>query len=183
MLPAIHACALLAARERRAFEVSTADLTVGLVAAALAVVCVLFHYEVMSSTSRFLARRRGRSRLRIVALILIMLLAHVVEVWFFGLTYWWLEAWPELGRLWDGTDAAGVASAGSALDFVYYSVVSYTTLGFGDLVPSGAMRILTGTEALVGLGLITWTASFAFLQMQLDWAEFGPGRGRATPPG
>jgi hypothetical protein len=182
VLPAIHACALVAAGERRAFQVSTADLTVGLVAAALAGVCVLFHYEVMSTTSRFLARRRGRSRLRIVAVILIMLLAHVVEVWFFGLTYWWLEAWPELGRLWDGTDAE-VASAGSAIDFIYDSVVSYTTLGYGDLVPSGAMRILTGTEALVGLGLSTWTASFAFLQMQLDWAEFGAGRGRGTHPG
>ena len=178
--------ALAALDGRRAFEVTGADLTVGLIAAGLTLICVLFHYEVMSTTSRLLSRVRFPRRLRIVAVILVMLVAHVIEVWFFGLTYWWLDAWPELGGLWDpaeGQPAAGlggVPGGGGALDFVYYSVVTYTTLGFGDLVPAGPIRILTGSEALVGLGLITWTASFAFLEMQRDWAEFALGRGRPS---
>ena len=50
--------------------------------------------------------------------------------------------------------------------------MSFTTLGFGDITPMGAIRILCGTEALVGLSLITWSASLAFLEMQRDWAEF-----------
>lgn len=52
---------------------------------------------------------------------------------------------------------------------VYFSVVVYTTLGLGDLVPEGAIRFLTGTEALTGSVLITWSASFTFLEMQRFW--------------
>ena len=100
-----------------------------------------------------------------MALILWMLVAHAVEVWLFGLTYWLLDAWPELGHL-EGSMDEGV------LDFVYFSVTTYTTLGFGDLVPTGAMRVLCGSEALLGLVLITWSASLAFLEMQRDWGEF-----------
>ena len=51
-------------------------------------------------------------------------------------------------------------------------MTAFTTLGLGDVRPTGAMRILTGAEALLGLSLITWSASFAFLRMQRDWAEF-----------
>jgi len=51
-------------------------------------------------------------------------------------------------------------------DCAYYSFVTYTTLGFGDLVPTGPIRFLTGIEALSGLVLIAWTASFLYLQMQ-----------------
>ena len=158
---------------RRSFEVTTADLTVGAVSGVLVLVCVLFHYEAMSTISRALFSLRLARRLRVVVVILTMMLAHVCEVWFFGLTYWWLEGYPELG----GIEAADL---GGALDFIYFSVVTYTSLGLGDMVPHGAIRILMGTEALLGLGLITWTASFAFLEMQRDWAEFRQGAERRT---
>ena len=160
---------------RREFAVTGSQLTVGALSAAVAVVCVLFHYEVMSLTSRLLPRMRVPRRTRIVGLILAMLAAHVVEVWIFALTYWLIDPWPSLGRL------PGEFDEG-ALDFVYYSVVTFTTLGFGDIVPTGAVRILTGTEALLGLSLITWSASLAFLEMQRDWREFRTTRGYDRAP-
>lgn len=144
--------------------VSGAQLLVGFVAAGLSVLCVLFHYEVMNWSSRLIPRLGVRRRARIVLLILALLAAHGCEVWFFGLTYWGLHHWSELGGL--------VGGGEGVLDFVYYSVVVYTTLGLGDIVPAGEFRILTGSEALVGLGLITWSASLAFLEMQRDWGEF-----------
>ena len=150
---------------RRAFGVSSPQLLVGGIAASLSLLCVVFHYEVMSWTSRFVPRLRLAPRGRIVLIILTMLLAHVIEVWAFGLTYWSMDANPSLGSL-EGTFDEG------ALDFVYFSVVCFTTLGFGDILPVGAVRVLVGTEALVGLGLMTWSASFAFLEMQRDWVEF-----------
>ena len=55
------------------------------------------------------------------------------------------------------------------LDSVYFSAVCYTTLGLGDIVPSGAIRFLVGTEALTGFVLITWSASFTFVEMQRFW--------------
>jgi uncharacterized membrane protein len=38
-------------------------------------------------------------------------------------------------------------------------------------VPVGAIRILAGVEALTGLVLVAWSASFAFLQMQRHWKQ------------
>ena len=57
------------------------------------------------------------------------------------------------------------------LDSVYYSFTSYTTLGFGDIEPSGAIRFVTGMESLTGLVLITWTASFIFIEMERYWRD------------
>ena len=150
---------------RREFVITAEQLMVGGISALVAMACVLFHYEVMKHTARFLPRVGVPRRARIVALILVMIAAHVVEVWIFALTYWQLDRWPSTGHL------SGDFHEG-AFDFVYYSVTAFTTLGFGDIVPSGPVRILTGTEALVGLGLITWSASFAFLEMQRDWREY-----------
>lgn len=56
-------------------------------------------------------------------------------------------------------------------DYFYYSAVSLTSLGFGDLTPIGHLRLLTAVEALTGLVLIAWTASFAYLQMQRFWGK------------
>ncbi len=168
---------------RRSFDITGADFIVGGVAALLALLCVLFHYEVMSTTSMLLFRVRLARRLRIVVVILVMLLSHVIEIWFFGLTYWWLDGYRELGQLLDVQSEHLVPQDGGALDFIYFSVVTYTSLGVGDLIPRGAIRILTGTEVLVGLGLITWTASFVFLEMQRDWVEFRLGAERAARMG
>lgn len=141
----------------------------GLIAGLVTIVVVLVHYESLSTLARLMPILRLPRRMRIMVAIFGMLVAHVVEVWIFGLTYWWLDRWPELGRL-PGTFEEG------ALDFVYFSVVTYTTLGYGDIVPTGPIRILAGTEALVGLALITWSASFSFLEMQRDWYEFAKRR-------
>lgn len=42
-------------------------------------------------------------------------------------------------------------------------------IGFGDISPVGDIKYLTGLQALTGLVLITWTASFLFLEMQKYW--------------
>jgi hypothetical protein len=54
-------------------------------------------------------------------------------------------------------------------DFVYFSAMTYSTVGFGDAVPVGAIRFLAGMEALTGFVMITWSASYTFLEMQRDW--------------
>lgn len=46
------------------------------------------------------------------------------------------------------------------LDSLYYSVVTFTTLGYGDFYPRGVGRVLAGIEALTGyviLGLLAST--------------------------
>ena len=53
----------------------------------------------------------------------------------------------------------GVAVTGP-LDYFYFSIVSYTSLGLGDVFPNDHLRFITGIEALNGLLLITWSGSF-----------------------
>ena len=47
----------------------------------------------------------------------------------------------------------------------------YTTLGVGDVAATGLMRVPAGIESLVGLVLITWTASFSYLAMERFWGD------------
>jgi len=52
---------------------------------------------------------------------------------------------------------------------LYFSAETYTSLGFGDVVPDGPLRLLAGAEALNGLLLIGWSASFLYLEMERWW--------------
>lgn len=54
-------------------------------------------------------------------------------------------------------------------DILYFSLVTYTSLGYGDIAPLGPARLLAGIESLIGRGLIAWSASFTYLEMQHHW--------------
>jgi hypothetical protein len=60
---------------------------------------------------------------------------------------------------------------GSLIDSVYFSFTNYTTVGYGDIEPTGQLRFLAGMEAITGLSLITWSASFMFMEMRKFWEE------------
>ncbi len=131
-----------------------------LTSAVLLAVCVTIHYEALLRLER-LARTLKRHRWVILTTVLGLILAHIIEIWVFGLAYYAAEHWFGVGRI--------MAAEYDWFDYVYYSSMVYTTVGFGDLVPTGPQRLITGTEALAGLSLITWSASFTFLQMQRIW--------------
>jgi len=95
---------------------------------------------------------------------LLILLAHSVEIWIFGIGY------AVALEVFNGGELTG-AVVQSWVDYVYYSAVVYTTVGFGDITPIGPIRFLTGVEALSGLVMITWSASYTFLEMQRDWTR------------
>ncbi len=128
----------------------------------IVVLCVVLHYEALSLYSRLLRSLHLAQRLRILVLIFAILAIHVVEIWIFGFGYWGLSSTPGHGAL-IASHPVGL------LDHVYFSAVSYTTLGLGDIAPVGAIRFLTGTEALTGFVLVTWSASFTFVEMQRLW--------------
>jgi hypothetical protein len=134
-----------------------------MLATALAVVlCVIVHYEALSLLTGWLRQIQMRPRPRILLLIFAILFTHVVEIWIFGGAYYWL-------MISDGHGALLANHGLGFLDSVYFSAVCYTTLGIGDIVPIGAIRFLVGTEALTGFVLITWSASFTFMEMQRFW--------------
>lgn len=125
--------------------------------------CVLVHYEGLAWMSRRLLRRHDANPRRKVLLgVLGVLSLHVTELWLFGATFWGLGHVEGTGRV-VGADPLGL------LDAVYLAAMSYTTVGFGDVSPQGAIRFLAGTCALTGFVMITWSASFLFLEMERFW--------------
>lgn len=129
---------------------------------------VVVHYEALAWISWRLPGLDASHRLRILLGLVGCLLAHVVEVWIFALAYHVLTRFEKFGGIELFGDIHGAFNP-TLLDCVYFSFVNYTSLGYGDLVPVGPLRFLAGLEALIGLVLIAWTASFLFFQMQRNW--------------
>lgn len=127
---------------------------------------VSLHYEGLSMLSKRHRKRTGDlGRRQVLSGIFVMLLLHIVEIWIFGLAYSFCTLLPDSGSI------SMVGAEVDWLDRIYFSATSFTTLGYGDLLAHGAVRLLAGTEALVGLMLITWSASFTYLQMDRYWQE------------
>lgn len=129
--------------------------------------CVLLHYEVSMTLSRRMERSTRSQRQRFLTLIFGLLGSHVVEIWAFAAAMKLLLVMPGTGEV------IGITAPGF-LDFVYLSAINFTTLGYGDMVPSGPIRVVMGTEALTGFMLITWSASLTFLEMQKHWRPHHP---------
>lgn len=137
-------------------------LVVALTALAVAA-AVLVHYEGLVLLSSWLAKRHESQRRRKVLYGIFGVIGlHVIEIWIFGLAIWGALHHPETGTV------SGVHAV-ELLDAVYLSAMTFTTVGFGDLAPVGPIRFLSGTTALTGFVLITWSASFTFLEMERFW--------------
>jgi voltage-gated potassium channel Kch len=73
---------------------------------------------------------------------------------------WALVYWPWMPEGFVHSAELDVAGAG-LLDALYFSLVTLTTLGYGDLSPSyGVLRLAAPLEALLGLGLLTASVSW-----------------------
>lgn len=137
-----------------------------LINSLLVAVAVVIHHEALNFL--FWVGRHVNVRRNVSVLIGVFgaLVAHVFEIWMFALGYLFMYHSPHFGTLEGNFD-------GSLLDCAYFSFTTYTSLGVGDIEPHGALRFTAGLEALTGLVLITWTASFLFLKMQRHWKQ-GP---------
>lgn len=129
---------------------------------ALIGLCVVLHYEVLERLNLYLPRWRLPARPRVLLAIVFILLAHIAEIWLFGIGLYAASRYPSLGYV-SGVDPFLL------LDAIYLSAVTFTTVGYGDLVAHGTIRLLVGSEALTGFVLITWSASFTYLEMQRYW--------------
>lgn len=137
-------------------------IIVFLVNSLVVTLVVVVHYKFLSLASATLPALPFPPHLRIVFGVFAALFAHAIEVWVFAFAYYFMHhggTWGELTGNFDG----------SIFDCAYFSFTTYSTLGFGDIEPIGNIRYLTGIEALTGLVLVTWTASFLFGEMQKHW--------------
>ena len=129
---------------------------------AAVAVCVLLQYEGLVLTWKWVAGHRGHKRTKVVYAILSIITLHVIEIWLFGTAIWAL-------LLIRGTGSLHGPESAELLECIYLSAVTFSTVGFGDIAPVGPIRFLAATEALTGFVLITWSASFTYLEMERFW--------------
>jgi hypothetical protein len=94
--------------------------------------------------------------------VLAALTAHFVEIILFAVGWKILLA--------EGAAELSV-EAPTVVEILYFSASTYTSLGYGDIVPLGDSGLLAGSQALTGLVLIAWTASFTYFEMLRFWGS------------
>ena len=139
---------------------------------ALAVATTLVHYEVLAQLSARLPGIAIAPRLKLIVVMLAAFAAHASEIGLYAVATWtWISQVGAGG--FTGSVGATFASC------LYFSAETYTSLGCGDIVPSGPLRLLAGAETLNGLLLIGWSSSYTYLSMERFWDASRPPGPRA----
>lgn len=137
-------------------------LTVIAVCSLLVAMTTVLHYEVLRGLNAVLPPLPVPRRAKLLVVIVAAFVAHAAEMAIYGVALYFLIANLGAGAL---TGGAGLSLASC----LYFSAETYTSLGFGDLTPVGPVRLLAGVEALNGLLLIGWSASFTYISMEKFW--------------
>lgn len=128
-------------------------LTTITIGCTLAIITTVIHASAMmvalSGFRRFgsahWVKRSGLTRaIAVTSLVLVMLLASVVESGAWAITYLLIGA------------------LDSAEEAVYFSMVTYTTLGYGDITLSDQWRLLSSFEAANGILMFGWSTALIF---------------------
>lgn len=122
---------------------------------AFAIVTVTFHVKALHAVTPLLDRMHGDrfAVLHVAAATSAIVLMHFMEMLLFGVVYMLVSEFAPVGH---------IHGAEHIRDYFYFSAASYTSLGYGDLYPTGPLRLFAGVEALIGLTLIGWTVAFTF---------------------
>lgn len=119
-----------------------------LYAFGLMALCVVIHALGLTAALRWLDRSADTPRTfrRWTGLLIGItgwtVLVHLIEITVWALFYVWKKTLPD------------VESA------VYFSAITYTTTGYGDLVLPREWRLLGGIEALTGILMCGWSIGF-----------------------
>jgi hypothetical protein len=138
-------------------------LKYALIGALLVVVTVMIHGVGTLSLARFVRRRyideNGLVPLKkclriLVGVVLAMLVVHSIEIILWAFAYSLILPMGELG---------------SFEETVYFSFVTFTTLGYGDITLTEGWRLLSGIEAMNGIMLAGWTTAMLFTVVERVW--------------
>jgi hypothetical protein len=130
-----------------------------LLSMALLAATSLLHWESLNRLCLIAQRHSHLPRWSLMIVIVALVVTHLLEIGLYAAGYG-LASMLGLGRLTAGTEATGL------LSHFYFSAQTYSTLGYGDIVPSGEMRLIASIEPLNGLILLAWSGAFLFFLMQ-----------------
>ena len=116
----------------------------------LMALCVAIHAFGVAAALRWLdgqgdrARSLGRWIILLIAVASWTIFVHLVEITVWALFFVWKRSLPD------------IATA------LYFSAVTYTTTGYGDVVLPQQWRLHGAIEALTGILMCGWSAGFFF---------------------
>ena len=124
-----------------------------LIAWSLTALCVIVHAMGMTALMRWeknwIAQVKGRYTGYSIWLLVRtagwIILLHLIAITVWALFYVWRDAFPDL------------------VSALYFSAVTYTTTGYGDLVLPQEWRLVGGVEALTGILMCGWSAAVFFM--------------------
>ncbi len=87
-----------------------------------------------------------------------IVLAHTFATLLYAAGFWVAVHDLQVGDLVSSASSDGKPL--TFMDYFYFSLVNFTTLGQGDLTPDGHLRFLTAIEAFHGFLLITASGTF-----------------------
>jgi hypothetical protein len=139
-------------------------MAAALIAMVICVVaCITIHLYVLQFLWRAVwPRVRHRSGIGIAVMVLGCIVGHMLEIAIFAVGIYIIAVQHEDSR------QVVAQLEYQQLEIWYYSAAFYTSLG-ADKPGTAGLRVFTACEALAGLILITWTASFLFLLMERSW--------------
>ena len=129
----------------------------------LSLLTMAIHYEAISLNARLQTRMSENTRGRMFQILIILFAAHVIEIELFALGLYIGTSFLDLGTL-------SGATGSYYLDLSYFSAVSYTSVGYGDIVAEGPIRLVASLEALVGLLMIAWSGAYTVYFMERQWS-------------
>ena len=141
-------------------------LRLSLIGSALIAITVVIHAIGTSAWVEHLSKKYaddslvggGGAMLVLVHTALIVFALHTLEIVIWAAAYLALVPANELA---------------SFEEAVYFSFVTFTTLGYGDITLSEGWRLLSGIEALNGIILVGWTTAMIFSVVQHIWQAHG----------
>ncbi len=123
-----------------------------LIAWGLMASCVAVHAIGLTTIFRSINRSPALADLRfwiqtwmLIRIAGALIFLHLVEISLWAMLYFWSQGIPDLHSAF------------------YFSSVTYTTVGYGDIVLPREWRLVGGIEALTGILMCGWSTAFFFL--------------------
>jgi hypothetical protein len=149
-------------------------LTILLTLFLLVSICVTIHGVGMVLGLRWLGRESTMSRCRsslpatfwmLTRVVFGLLMLHLLQISVWAACYQWDACFPDF-----------------ATSF-YYSATSYSSVGYGDVIPPGNWRIVGSIEAVTGVLMFGWSAGVLFAVVHRLLGHFvAPSRNQAPRP-
>jgi hypothetical protein len=121
-----------------------------LVGGATSLANIVIHAVIMTLVIRIAQAAKARSHASwfliavMIPTVSVFMMTHALEVAVWAFAYWMTEAAP------------------AAANLFYFAFVNYTTLGYGDVIPSPQWLLLGPITAMNGILLFGWSTAVIF---------------------